>query len=108
MPEATPGTTALFEAIKAGELERVKAMVSANPELVDARSDADGSAILAAVYYRQKEIANLLVARGAALSLFDAAAAGELERVERLIGDTSDAVNTYSGDDWTPIHLAYV
>ncbi len=80
-------------------------MVSADPSLVDAR-DAEGSAILAAVYHRQKEIVNLLVARGAALSLYEAAAAGELERVERLLDESSGSVNTFSADGWTPLHLA--
>lgn len=81
-------------------------MVSAEPSLVDARSESDGSAILTAVYYRQKEIVNLLVARGARLSLCEAAAAGELERAERLIGQRSGEVSSYSPDGWTPLHLA--
>ena len=80
-------------------------MVSADPSLVDARN-AEGSAILTAVYHRQKEIVNLLVARGAALSLFEAAAAGEIERVERLIAESPAGVNGYSADGWTPLHLA--
>lgn len=80
-------------------------MVSADPSLVDAR-DAEGSAILTAVYHRQKEIVNLLVARGAALSLFEAAAAGEIERVERLLAESPADVNAYSPDGWTPLHLA--
>src|SRR5438094_2176056 len=101
----TPRAPALFEAIKAGELEKVKAMVSEDPSLVNAR-DTDGTAILTAVYYRQKEIVNLLVARGAALSLFEAAAAGEIERVERLIAESPAGVNGYSADGWTPLHLA--
>jgi ankyrin repeat protein len=104
MRDASPAS-ALFDAIKAGELDRVKAMVSADPSLVDAR-DAGGTAILTAVYHRQKEIVNLLVARGAALSLFEAAAAGEIERVERLFGESPAAVNGYSPDGWTPLHLA--
>src|SRR5437763_16916021 len=99
----TPRAPALFEAIKAGELEKVKAMVSEDPSLVNAR-DADGTAILTAVYHRQKETVNLLVARGAPLSLFDAAAAGEVERVERLIGAAPADVNGHSPDGWTPLH----
>src|SRR5438045_2822304 len=105
MREAPPAASAFFEAIKAGEVDRVKTMVSADPSLVDAR-DAEGSAILTAVYHRQKEIVNLLVARGAALSLFEAAAAGEIERVERLARESPATVNGYSADGWTPLHLA--
>jgi ankyrin repeat protein len=101
MPE---NAAAFIDAIKAGEFERVKAMVSADPTLTDARSRTGESAILTAVYHRQKEIVNLLVARGAAMSMFEACAAGELERVERLLD--GGAINDYSADGWTPLHLA--
>jgi len=104
MPEATSSSAAFIDAIKAGEYERVKAMVSADPTLIDARSRTGDSAILTAVYHRQKEIVNLLVARGAALSLFEACAAGEIERVERLLD--ASIINSYSTDGWTPLHLA--
>jgi uncharacterized protein len=105
MPEAA-ASAAFIDAIKAGEFERVKSMVSADPTLIDACGRTGESAILTAVYYRQKEIVNLLVARGASLSLFEASAAGEVERVERLIASDPSTVNTYSPDGWTPLHLA--
>jgi len=95
---------AFIDAIKAGEFERVKAMASANPALVDACSRTGESAILTAVYHRRKDIVNLLVARGAAMSIFEACAAGEVERAERLVDRL--AVNGYSADGWTPLHLA--
>ncbi len=79
-------------------------MVSADPTLIDARSRTGDSAILTAVYHRQKEIVNLLVARGATLSIFEACAAGEVERVERLVN--AGTINDYSPDGWTPLHLA--
>jgi ankyrin repeat protein len=112
MPETTSSSAAFIDAIKAGEFERVKAMVSADPTLIDARSRTGDSAILTAVYHRQKEIVNLLVARGASLSIFEACAAGELERVERLLQESASGatgappVNGYSADGWTPLHLA--
>src|SRR5882724_2725493 len=109
MPETTSSSAAFIDAIKAGEFERVKAMVSAEPTLIDARSRTGDSAILTAVYHRQKEIVNLLVARGASLSIFDACAAGETERVERLLSESASGapgVNDYSPDGWTPLHLA--
>ena len=101
-----PDNLAFIDAIKAGEFDRVKAMVSAEPALIDARSRNGDSAILTAVYHRQKEIVNLLVARGATLTLFEACAAGELERVERLVAADSESVATFSADGWTPLHLA--
>jgi uncharacterized protein len=101
MPESA---AALIDAIKAGEFERVKAMVSADPTLIDARSRTGESAILTAVYHRQKEIVNLLVSRGAPMTIFEASAAGELERVERLV--ESERVDGHSPDGWTPLHLA--
>ena len=79
-------------------------MVSAEPTLIDARGLGGDSAILTAVYHRQKDIVNLLVARGATLSIFDACAAGEIERVERMLD--ASTINAYSADGWTPLHLA--
>src|SRR5439155_16330206 len=106
MADTNADTAAFIDAIKAGEFDRVKAMASGDPTLIDARSRTGESAILTAVYHRQKEIVNLLVARGAALTLFEAAAAGELERVERLVGADPESVTSYSADGWTPLHLA--
>src|SRR6185369_6829271 len=99
-------SAAFIDAIKAGEFERVKAMVSAEPALIDARSRTGDSAILTAVYHRQKEIVNLLVSRGATMTLFEACAAGEFERVERLVNDDQLGVVAFSSDGWTPLHLA--
>src|SRR3954452_23171838 len=112
MPETTSSSAAFIDAIKAGEFERVKAMVSAEPTLIDARSRTGDTAILTAVYHRQKEIVNLLVARGASLSLFEGCAVGEVERVARLRDQSArgmvgvHGVNDYSSDGWTPRHLA--
>lgn len=106
MTDVTSSPKDFFDAIKAGELERVKTMVSAEPALVDARGEM-GSAVLTAVYHRQQAIVNLLVSRGAELSMFEACAAGELERVERLLDDSAGAAVTgFSDDGWTPLHLA--
>jgi ankyrin repeat protein len=105
MADYSSDSAAFIDAIKAGEFERVKAMVSADPGLIDARSRSGESGVLTAVYHRHQDIINLLVARGAALSIFEACAAGELERVERLLDEKTD-VNAYSPDGWTALHLA--
>jgi ankyrin repeat protein len=101
-----PDSAAFIDAIKAGEFDRVKTMVSAEPELINARARTGDSAILTAVYHRQKEIVNLLVARGVAMTIFEASAAGEFDRVERLLDDSPASINAFSADGWTPLHLA--
>ncbi len=106
MPEISSSAAAFIDAIKAGEFDRVKAMASAEPTLIDAKSQTGESAILTAVYHRQREIVNLLVARGAALTLAEACAAGEVERAERRLDEAPDAVNATTADGWTPLHLA--
>jgi ankyrin repeat protein len=98
--------TGLFAAITGGDVDTVKALLTSDPALVDARDGSGRSAILTAVYHRQREIANLLVARGATLDLCEAAAAGEIERAERLLTESPDAVNAFTADGWTPLHLA--
>src|ERR671934_235058 len=101
MPETTSSSAAFIDAIKAGEFERVKAMVSADPTLIDARSRTGESAILTAVYHRQKEIVNLLVARGADVNAADAAgwrplhlaaANNNLDAMKALIAQGADVV----------------
>jgi uncharacterized protein len=98
-------SASFLDAIKAGDFDRVKAMVSTEPQLVASRGANGETALLTAVYRGHKDIANLLVARGAEMTIFEAAAAGEVERVERLIDSAAD-VNGFSADGWTPLHLA--
>ena len=105
MAEQSPNHAAFIDAIKAGEFDRVKAMLAGDPALVDARGRTGESAILTAVYRGQKAIVNLLVSRGAPMTLCEACAAGELDRVERLVEEGA-AVDVFSDDGWTPLHLA--
>jgi len=101
----TSRETELFGAIKAGDLDRVSAIISSEPGLVNARGATGDSAILTAVYQRRPEIVVLLLSRGVSLTLFEACAVGELERVERLLA-LQPYLNALSHDGWTPLHLA--
>src|SRR5260221_13843761 len=98
MPETTSSSAAFIDAIKAGEFERVKAMVSADPTLIDAPSRTGESPILTAVYHRQKEIVNLLLARGVPMALFEPCAAGGIERAQRRPAADPHAANRVSRD----------
>lgn len=95
----------LVEAAKAGDGERVTALVSTEPELAGERLASGESPLMAALYRGHKDIVRLLVERGAPLDLFAAAAVGQPADVRRAL-EGGARVNDYSYDGWTALHLA--
>jgi len=96
----------LFSAIQEGHCDRVREILLAHPELVNARNEAGVSAVLYAVHNGKNEVAKLLIDRGARLDIFEAAATGTQDRVEQLLQKDPAVLNAYSADGWTPLHLA--
>ncbi len=96
----------LFEAIEAGDLEGVKAIVGEHPELASDRNDEGVSAVLAAQYRGQQDITELLVTARGDLDVFEAAAVGDTDRLLALINESRSIVNAWSADGYTPLHLA--
>ena len=96
-----------IDSIKKGDLAKVREMLKQNPSLIKATSKNGASAILVAVYVRQKPIADLLLATGVELNIFEAAATGQLERVRELLKKNPELVHAYSPDGWTPLHLNF-
>ena len=106
LPAGTEQIRRLLDAIRKGDDDAVRALVESRPALVDARG-ADGvPAVRLALYYRHPEIARFLIGHGAALDLYDAAAAGQLERLRALVAGDPSLVNSYSADGATPLGLA--
>ncbi|WP_245556512.1 ankyrin repeat domain-containing protein [Deinococcus aquatilis] len=107
-PEATH---ALFVAIQAGDLETVRALVQATPALLSATSPMGVSPLLFAAYYRRSEVARALVGLhaevgGPPLTVFEAAAAGELEPLKAALDMGGSDVHALSADGFTPLGLA--
>lgn len=96
----------VFEAIKSGEVDKVRALIEADPALVNAKDEAGNSAILLATYYGRKAIVDVLRAQGAHTSIFEAAAAGDFERVRAWVEDDASLVNAFAHDGHTPLGLA--
>ncbi len=99
-------TGEMLAAVKSGNLSRVKKLLEGEPALVNARADSGESAVLLSVYYGHTAIRDLLLARGAELNVFEAAAAGQLARLEALEKSTPGASQTFSHNGFTPLHLA--
>lgn len=95
----------LIEAVKRGDEERVRAIVSMQPELADTLA-GDISITLLAIYHGHRSIARALVDQGASVDIFTAAALGNADRLAMLIASDRASVNSWSTDGWTPLALA--
>jgi uncharacterized protein len=96
----------MFDAITAGDLDRVRELIAEDAALAGAR-DADGlSAVTQARYHGEDDIVDALLAAGPELDVFEAAAVGRLERVRELLEDDPALATALSPDGFTPLHLA--
>lgn len=96
----------IFESIRAGDIEAVRAAVGDDPSLASARDDTGLSALRAALYVHKQDIADVLLEAGPELDVFDAAAAGDVERLTELLDGDPELVGAWSEDGFNPLHLA--
>lgn len=98
--------TALFQAIHANNEEGVRLLIAAEPELLTARSPSGLSPVLFAAYYLRPRIVRLLVEAGAPLSVYEAAATGEVGTLKAHLDADPEGVNGLSPDGFSPLGLA--
>ena len=96
----------LFEAIGAGDEDRVRDLLDRQQDLAGSRNEDGLSAVLHALYTGHPELADVLLAANPALDAFDAAAVGRPNGLEALLDDEPDLVRGFSKDGFTPLHLA--
>jgi ankyrin repeat protein len=96
----------LFDAIRAGEADRVRRLIEANSSLVNAQDENGVSAVATAKYNGRAEIASILVEHGATLDVFLAAMMGNTGRVKMLVSADPSLTAAHSADGWTALHLA--
>lgn len=95
-----------FDAIRAGDRDKVSAMLAADPALLASQDEKGLSAFVAAKYSQRNEIAALLLEKGIQLDIFAACIAGADSRVIELVASDPGLINSHSHDGWTPLHLA--
>ena len=96
----------IFAAIQRGGREAVAQLITATPAQAKARNQAGVSALMQARYMNQMEIVALLRAAVGELDFFEAAALGDVPRLNALLAADGNSVNAASGDGFTPLHLA--
>src|SRR2546422_9456103 len=94
-----------IEAVKRGDVTKVRDLVRANPALLNSRTKRGLSPVLVALYSGQKVAAANLIAMGADLDVHDAAAAGRLDRVRTLVERDPTLANAVSAEGFPPLGL---
>ena len=95
-----------FDAIRAGDLAKVRSFLDADSSLASARTESGASALLMSIYTGRGEIRELLLSRGLQLDLAEASAAGNCPRVKQLIDANPAAANSFSADGFPVFALA--
>jgi uncharacterized protein len=96
---------ALVDAAKIGDLTRIQTLLAEHPGLAVRRLPTGESPLMAALYRGHDAVVNALVELGVEVDVFAAAATGRLRELTTSLAQP-DAVNAYSYDGWTPLHLA--
>jgi len=99
-------TQLFFDAIRAGDVAAVRALLDQDATLLGSKNAQSQSPVLFSIYNRQKEICDFLVSRGAVLELHEAAAAGDLARVQELVEKDAALARSYSPDGFPVVALA--
>ena len=101
-------TQLFFDAIRAGDLAAVQALLDQDSALLNGKNAQSQSPVLFSIYNRQKEIRDFLMSRGAVLELHEAAACGDLARARELVEKDAALARSYSPDGFPIVALAAV
>ena len=107
--EAAEDATKFLDAARAGDEAALGAILAAEPALLNHRNELGQSAVMLALYHRKPAAVQFLLARGPELTLHEACATGQLERVQALLETPSQRgrwMDQHSGDGFTPLALA--
>jgi ankyrin repeat protein len=96
----------IHDAVRAGDLGRVQALLAADPSVASAREGDGVSAVLLARYQWKLDALAALLAAEPELDVFEAAAIGRPERVRELVDADPTLVRAQAQDGFHPLALA--
>ena len=96
----------LFDTIKSGKRDEVRAALDRDPGLASMRDEAGLSPTLTALYHGHAELARDIASRVRELDVFEAAALGDDARLRTLLARDRALANAYNVDGFTPLGLA--
>src|SRR4051794_19962611 len=96
----------IFDAIAAGDKERVRELVAADPSVVHERDDQGTSAILHARYRGKHDLVEAMLEAEPELDVFEAAALGNVDRLRALVHADPTLSNEHAPDGFHALGLA--
>jgi ankyrin repeat protein len=98
-----------LDLVKRGDTQRIADWIKDEPQIAESRDAQGVSALLLAVYNGQTVVRDFLRS-GLELDLPEAAAVGDVPRLQELLGDdpkvATQRANSRSADGWPLLHLA--
>src|SRR6476469_7820021 len=99
-------TDDFFAAIDAGQADRVRSILDADASLAAALDGAGVSAVMHALYHRQREVTEPVAARLRALDAFEAAGLGRVDEVASLVAGDPSLAGAWSADGFSALDFA--
>jgi len=96
----------MFDAIRRGDERGVDTLLDRDPTLLDGHDEEGNSLLLTALYHGQPRLAAALVVRGAPVNVWEAAALGDVQRLQAHLDTRPALLMAHSHDGWTALHLA--
>jgi RNA polymerase sigma factor (sigma-70 family) len=96
----------LLKAARAGDAPLVKEILQRDRRLLTARDSLGNTALIIAVNSGHSELAAMLMASGVEPDFHEAAAIGDLRRLETLLAASPDLLDSYSAEGFPAIGLA--
>jgi ankyrin repeat protein len=96
----------LFDRIAADDVDGVRGLLDEQPWLAAERDGEGVSVLMRARYQMSKSLVAAVRPHVPELDVFEAAAFGDLDRLSELLAQDPELVEAWSGDGFTPLHLA--
>ena len=96
----------LSDAVRAGDVRTVQSLLGREPKLASSRVADGTSLVLLACTYGHRRVLDALLADGADLDVFDAAALGHVNQLEIVLGLDPTRAAEANAAGLTPLHLA--
>lgn len=97
---------AVFELMQRRDVEALAVTLANHAQIAEVRNQQGASLLRMAVYLRQPAMRDLLLPYFPEPDIFDAAILGDTARMEQIFAQDPSLLAAYSGDGWTPLHLA--